>query len=428
MTETWKVRASNPTRHRKITDEIDSSVKRATETFPKVLYVLKRFPQLSQTFVVREMLELERLGVQLGVDALAPFDDGPMHNDVLGVAAAVRYLPRRPKLADSAALRAHLRVGARRPITWLKLAMRARHGDWRRFVQAGLVADRVRKDGYDHLHAHFASAASEVARDAATLAGCGYSVTAHAKDIFHAKHAPHLHQRLGDADAVVTVSAFNERHLKTVLPQTSIVHISNAVQIEPARPQPESGPILCVARMVEKKGIDTLLRALAIRCDVDPTLRAEIIGGGELLGTLTELRDELGLQNRVAFLGPQTHDEVDAAYRRCSMMVLPCRIDEAGDRDGLPTVIVEAFAHAVPVISTAIIGIPEVVRHGVTGLLVEPDDPMGLADAIAVLVNDPQRASALGANGRDMVAKDFDPRCSAVRLAAVFASSVTAVR
>jgi colanic acid/amylovoran biosynthesis glycosyltransferase len=432
MTAVFKASSSNPIQHLRLADEMTVPGPTSTETFPKVLYVLKRFPQLSQTFVVREMLELERLGVELGVDALAPNDSGLTHTDMdgigAGVEAVVRYLPRRPKLWSGSPLRAHLRVGVRRPITWVRLARRARQGDWRRFVQAGLVADRVRKEGYDHLHAHFASAASEVARDAAALAGCGYSVTAHAKDIFHEQHAPHLRQRLSDAQAVVTVSAFNERHLKTVVPETPVVHIWNAVALQPTRTQPAVGPILCVARLVEKKGIDTLLRALAIRAESDETMRAEIIGGGELLGTLTKLRDELGLQARVEFRGAQSHDEVEAAYRRCSMMVLPCRIDEDGDRDGLPTVIVEAFAHGIPVISTAIIGIPEVVRHGVNGLLVEPDDPMALADAIASLANDYDRAKTLGANGRSLVASEFKPRRSAERLAAVFTSSAEAFR
>jgi colanic acid/amylovoran biosynthesis glycosyltransferase len=395
---------------------------------PKVLYVLKRFPQLSQTFVVRELLELERLGMELGVEALAPFDNGLTHADVAGVAASVRYLPRRPKLRDGETLRAHLRVGIRRPITWVRLARAAHQGDWRRFVQAGLVADRVRKEGYDHVHAHFATAACEVARDAAALAGCQYSVTAHAKDIFHEQHAPHLYNRVQGAHAVVTVSAFNERHLNRVVPNTQIVHIPNAVKNEAARPQPAVGPVLCVARLVEKKGIDTLLRAIAIARESNPSLRAEIIGGGELLDRLQDLRDELGLQDHVEFLGSQTLDQVDAAYRRCSMMVLPCRIDQDGDRDGLPTVIVEAFARGVPVISTAIIGIPEVVRHGVTGLLVEPDDAMALSDAIRSLLDDPDRASTLGSQGRSLVAAEFDPERSARRLAAVFASAAGARR
>ena len=420
-TQSSPTRTSRPPRHRKV---INGSTTQTASTYPKVLYVLKRFPQLSQTFVVRELVELERIGVQIGVDALAPIADGPVHDRVGEVAATVRYLPKRPKLGDAQVWRVHLAMAVRRPTTWVRLALRARRGDWRRFVQAGLVADRIRKEGYEHVHAHFASAASEVARDAAALAGCRYSVTAHAKDIFHEQHAPNLASRLNDARVVVTVSSFNERHLRSVVPDTAIVHIPNAVGVEACRVQPASGPILCVARLVEKKGIDTLLRALALCVDTDPSIHAEVIGGGDLLESLTDLRDELGLHDQVMFLGPQSFDEVDKAYQRCTMVVLPCRIDADGDRDGLPTVIVEAFARGVPVISTSIIGIPEVVRHNVTGLLVEPDDPMALASAMVRLLEDRELASALGRRGRDLVVSDFDPRRSAERLAEVFASAV----
>jgi colanic acid/amylovoran biosynthesis glycosyltransferase len=386
----------------------------------KVLYVLKRFPQLSQTFVIREIVELERCGVTIGVDALGPLSDGPHQGEVDHVQAAVRYLPRKPHLKDPQAAFAHLRVARRHPLVWVHTARAARRSDWRRFVQAGIVADRVHREGFQHIHAHFASAASEVSRDAAALAGCTYSVTAHAKDIFHEQHVAHLSRRLGAAAAVVTVSDFNVRHLHDTLPAISVSHIPNGVALAPASSPKPNGPLLCVARLVEKKGIDTLLRAISMLRMQYPGMSLEIIGTGEESESLKALCEELQLHETVTFLGAQPFDQVEAAYQRCSMVVLPCRIGADGDRDGLPTVIVEALARSIPVISTAIIGIPEVVRHEETGLLVPPDDVPALADAIERLWNNPLLAAALGARGRSLVATAFDPTRSANLLRDVF--------
>lgn len=386
----------------------------------RVLYVLKRYPQLSQTFVVREIAQLERAGVHVGIDALAPRSGAPVHTAVASVAARVRYLPKHPRLRDRDVRGVHLRLGLRRPLTWLRLARDARSGDWRRFVQAGLVADRIRRQRFHHVHAHFASAACEVSRDAAALAGCAYTVTAHAKDIFHADHVPHLTRRVHSAAAVVTVSSFNQQHLSATLPGATVVHVPNSVSLAAECDRPAGGPVLCVARLVPKKGVDTLIRAIAVLGQSHPQIEAEIIGDGELAASLAELTTELGCADRVHFRGAQLMEQVELAYRSCSMLVLPCRIDEHGDRDGLPTVIVEAFAHAVPVVSTSIIGIPEVVRHGETGLLVEPDDPQQLAEAIVELWADPQRAASMGRAGRRLVAEQFDPERSARMLAGVF--------
>ncbi len=389
----------------------------------RVLYVLKRYPQLSQTFVVRELLELEATGVTIGVDALGRTGDGPRHDDVDHVQATVRHLPRRPRLRDREARTAHARLAARRPLIWLRHAHQARGEDWRRFVQAGLVADRIRREDFDHVHAHFASAASEVARDAAALAGISYSVTAHARDIFTAQHAPLLSARLGGAAAVVTVSEHNRRHLETVLPGTVVVHVPNGVAVTPPRLPRAGGPVLCVARLVDKKGIDTLIRALGYLASTHPEICVEVVGDGDRLSELTALAASLGVTDRLTFLGALDSIGVDAAYERCSMLTLPCRVTPDGDRDGLPTVIVEAMARSIPVISTDIVGIPEVVQDGVTGLVIEPDDPLALADRIVALWSDPERAAALGAAGRRIVAERFDPSRSAQLLSRVFVAA-----
>jgi glycosyltransferase involved in cell wall biosynthesis len=395
---------------------------------PSVLYVLKRYPRLSETFITRELLELEAFGCRLGVDSLLPQEDGPRHADVDRVRAEIRYLPRRPKLTDRDVLVAHLRSGMRRPLRWSSLAFTARRkGGWRQFVQAGLVADRVRRESFDSLHAHFATAAADVARDAAALSGRPFTITAHAKDIYHDDNARSLPDRVRGAATVVTVSAFNMRHLASRLPASALAMIPNGVPslpLVPTRPgNGHAGPVLCVARLVEKKGIDVLIDAVGLLTAEHPDLVVEIIGGGPLDDALRARARTAGVDGVIRFLGPQPSDVVDAAYLRCAMVVLPCRVAANGDRDGMPTVILEAMARGLPVVSTNVVGISEAVRPGRTGLLVPPDDPPALAVAIGDLLKDADMRNRLGAAGRELVSKHYDPGRSAAMLLDVFAGA-----
>ncbi len=394
-----------------------------------MLYVLKRYPRLSETFITRELLELEAIGCRLGVDSLMPQEDGPRHADVDRVRAEVRYLPRRPKLTDRVVLVAHLRVGRRRPLRWSRLAVTARRkGGWGQFLQAGLVADRVKRESFDILHAHFATAAADVARAAAALSGRPFTVTAHAKDIYHDDNVASLPDRVRGAAAVVTVSAFNMRHLASNLPGSVLAMVPNGVPSGlPAMSTPprngDSGTILCVARLVEKKGVDVLIDAVALLTAAHPHLVVEIIGDGPLDETLRARAKAAGVDGVIRFLGPQPSDVVDAAYLRCAMVVLPCRVAANGDRDGMPTVIIEAMARGLPVISTDVVGISEAVKPGRTGLLVPPDDPAALATAMDVLLLDAELRIRLGAAGRALVSRQYDPGVSAALLLDVFAGA-----
>jgi glycosyltransferase involved in cell wall biosynthesis len=386
-----------------------------------ILYVLKRFPRLSETFVLRELLGLEARGKRILIDSLLPPEGGPRHEDVGRLRAEVRYLPRRPRLSRRGVFVAHVGLALRRPARWARLAMAARReGTWRRFLQGGLAAARARREGARHIHAHFATAATEVAAVAGALADVRVSVTAHAKDIYQRENAALLERRLRRVDVVVTVSEHNVRHLRGLLPGIRVVHVPNGVTLPPPVRRDPSGPLLCVARLVPKKGVDVLLEALAILGRDHPDLRAEIVGGGDLAGELEEKADALALGGRVRFLGPVPWEEVEAAYGRCSMLVLPCRIAPDGDRDGMPTALTEAAARGLPIVSTDVAGIPELVRHGDTGLLVPPEDAEALAAAISKLLHDPGLADGLGASARSLVAQRFDPNRSLDSLLRIF--------
>lgn len=387
-----------------------------------ILYVLKRFPRLSETFVLREMLTLESLGERILIDSLLPPEEGQRHPDLARLRASVRYVPKHPRLRDGHVLRRHLHLATRAPRLWSRLALRARRrGGWRRFLQAGLVAERARQEGVRHIHAHFLTAAGEVARDASMLTGIPASVTAHAKDIFQADNVPLVRWRAKGVTTLVTVSEYNARYLHGLIGNGPPVHtVPNGVELAPPMPDRPDGPVLCVARLVPKKGVDVLIRAAAQIHARTPDLRVEIIGGGPLRGDLERQAHRLGIGDRVVFRGPQPWGEVESAFGRCSVIVMACRVAKDGDRDGMPTVLTEALARGLPVISTDVAGIPELVRDHETGLLVPPEDPAALADAIEMLLRDRELARRLGLAGRDLVAERFDPGQSAALLRAAF--------
>jgi glycosyltransferase involved in cell wall biosynthesis len=396
-----------------------------------VLYVLKRFPRLSETFVLREVLGLEAAGVTVLVDALLPPENSPTHAELESVRAEVRYVPRHPRLRDAACARAHLGLALRQPRRWATLALRARRdGTWRRFVQGGIVAQRVRREGVTHVHAHFATASCEVAVVAAALAGVSCSVTAHAKDIYHHENAPHLARRLAGVDTVVTVSGHNVAHLEAVAREggirAAVRHVPNGVGLGAPADPAASASLLCVARLVPKKGVDLLVQAAATLVERRPDLVVDVIGDGPLRPELTARAESLGLAGRVRFHGAATAAEVQTALETCRAFVLPCRIDADGDRDGMPTVLVEALARAVPVVSTDVVGIGELVVDGETGLLVPPDDVAALAAALEKLLDDGALATRLGRAGRRLVEQRYCPADSTLALVDTFATATAA--
>lgn len=389
-----------------------------------VCYVVKVYPRFSETFIVTEVLAREAQGERIAIAALRPTDDARFHPELARVQAPVHHLPRpqRPAAlwellrgADEA-----LAAAIARELPALLAA------DVDDAAQAVALAALVRREGYAHLHAHFASSATAVARLAARLAGVPYSCTAHAKDIFHESvRLDDLRERMGEAAYVATVSEYNVRHLRALLPEhASRIHlVRNGIELArfPYRPPaPRVGPlrVLAVGRLVEKKGFDVLLRALAAARarGVDATL--DLAGDGELAGELARLVTALGLEGAVRLLGPVPQDRVAELLERADLFAAPCVVGADGNADGLPTVLLEAMATGVPCVATAVTGIPEVVVDGRTGILLEPGDVDALADAIARVAHGAVDVAALAAEARALVERLHDaPRAAAAHRA-----------
>jgi glycosyltransferase involved in cell wall biosynthesis len=191
--------------------------------------------------------------------------------------------------------------------------------------------------------------------------------------------------------------------------------VRDGVDVSRARGDAGNGPLLCIPRLVPRKGIDTLITAFGLLADDRPDLVLEVVGEGPFAAAMRGQARAVGLADRVDFRGPLPSADVQAALDRCAMLVLPGPV-ETGDRYSLPPVLLGAMACGAPVVTTDTVGLPELVRHDATGLLVAPDHPAGLAVAMATLLDDPIRAAALGGAGRRLVERLHDRDRSAARL------------
>jgi glycosyltransferase involved in cell wall biosynthesis len=387
---------------------------------PKVGYVLKRYPRFSETFIVTEILAHEAAGVNIDLFSLYPTNDTHFQEGVSHVRGPVTYL-----LAEglkTAEFWAKLRAaGSLSPMFWSALA-EAQEEDVHELYQAAWLACEVRRRGITHLHAHFATVATSVARWAARFAGVSYSFTAHAKDIFHENVVrDQLAAKLCDASVVITVSDYNVRHLRRQFGEAaaSVERVYNGLDLSDfpfAEPRGRPPRIVAVGRLIEKKGFATLVAACAILMRADREFQCDIIGEGDLESALAKQIKSLGLSDRVRLLGPLPQREVIRHVRNAAALAAPCVLGGDGNRDGLPTVLLEAMALGTPCVSTDVTGIPEVLHHEKTGLLVPQNDPSALAQALERLLSDQPLRIRLANGARQLIEQDFDILTNAAQL------------
>ncbi len=404
-----------------------NSMPNSHEKPKRVGYVLKRYPRFSETFVVNEILAHEAAGMDINIFALRPTVDSHFQHAIADVRAPVTYL-RYGGIKAETLWSEMATLGQNFPETWSLLAECPGYTAVEVY-QALLLAREVREQGIEHLHAHFATTAAAVARLASLLTSVPYSFTAHAKDIFHETVDEELlGLKIADASSVVTVSDFNVEHLHERFPRSAerIRRIYNGLNLagyaysDPAERQPL---IAAVGRLVEKKGFADLIDACARLTAMDVPYRCVILGGGDLAEPLQEKIREQSLDRQVTLLGPQSQTEVLKMMRQAAMLVAPCITASTGDRDGLPTVLLEAMACGTPCISTEVTGIPEVVRHNDTGLLVPEQQPKLLAGAIRQLLTDGEQRVRLASAARKLIEDQFDIERNAAKLRELFATS-----
>lgn len=382
-----------------------------TGTAPRIAVAMKGYPRLSETFIAQELLGLQQRGLAFEIWSLRHPTDGAKHLMHSQITAPVRYLPEylhdEPGRVVRGVFGAVKQPGFRKLLTlFLRDFARDRtRNRLRRFGQACVMACELPAD-IRHLHVHYLHTPASVIRYAALLRSLSWSFSAHAKDIWT---TPDWEKREKIADAAwgVTCTQDGFRELERLSDQpdkVALVYHGLDLARFPT-PSPRSGrdgsdpadPVrfVTIGRAVAKKGFDDLLEALT-RLPCTLQWRLTHIGGGELLKVLQEKARALGLDDKVVWAGPKAQDAVISALREADLFVLPSKQAGDGDRDGLPNVVMEAASQALPIVATDFAGIPEFVRHGVEGLLVQPGDIDGLAAALGELAHSPQQRGQLG--------------------------------
>lgn len=359
-------------------------------------YLFKKFPVFAQTFTAREVEGLGRHGCHPDVYALQA--SAPCEQEGFEVLRRrVGVLPGGGKLAADI-LRAGFTGGLPLSVFFSGAWTGGRN---RRRREAFWLGPRLRERGVGHVHVHFTGPAACTAWWLQRDFGISYSITAHANDFLsHANEHPGLARLLTDASFVVAVSDYSRQLLAGQFPAARVVRVYNGMRLDTALPSAPASPplLLAVGRLVEKKGYPVLVEACRLLRRRGVAFRCEIIGEGPLESAL---RGQIGdLSDCITLSGPRTQPEIRQALSRASVFVLPCVEEKSGGMDILPTVITEAMAASLPVVSTRLAGIPEMVVEGKTGWLVPPGDPVAVADAVQKLLVNPDEARAMGAAGR----------------------------
>jgi glycosyltransferase involved in cell wall biosynthesis len=402
----------------------------------RVAFVLKGYPRLSETFIAQEILALERRGLDILIISLRHPTDGRVHPVHDEIRAPVNYLPEYLYQEPLRVLDAWRRV--RRWTAYPKV-----FGMWLRDLRRDLTANRVRRFGQalvlaselpsdvTRLHAHFLHTPASVVRYAAALRGIPWTGSAHAKDIWTTPEWE-LREKLESCAWLVTCTEANRAYLASLAPVGRVELVyhgldfgrfkENALANCPARAgaTPDDPVlVLSVGRLVEKKGTDVLLDALAM---LPKALHWRLIhvGGGPLGGKLKRQAESLGLSACISWRGAMTQTDLLAEYQAADLFVLASRIAQDGDRDGLPNVLMEAQSQGLPCVATRVSAIPELIEDRVTGLLVAPEAPEALAEALRSLIADPALRQSLGTAGRRRVTARFDMEANIAKLAGKF--------
>lgn len=385
----------------------------------KTAYVLKVYPRFSETFIVTEILAREAAGESLEIFALRPTSDTRFHPEIARVQAPVTFLPKPYKLSDAWALlteaTATIPGFARRYAELLPELVTYDAADVHQAVQ---LACEVSRRGITHLHAHFATLAGQTAEIAALLADITYSVTTHAKDIFHESVVPaRLRRTIARSHHVITISQYNLNHLATQYPDHAhkLHLVYNGLELDRF---PYSAPamldgsrplrIAAVGRMVEKKGFFDLIAATGRLVAQGIPVEVRIAGEGALFTRVRTAIDIAGLSDVVTLLGARTQQEIRELLAWADVLAVPSIVGADGNADGLPTVLLEAMASGVPCVASTVTGIPEAIEHGVTGFLYTPGNVNELAGALATVADPAFERWAMAAAGRRHIEERFD--------------------
>jgi colanic acid/amylovoran biosynthesis glycosyltransferase len=390
-------------------------------------YLFERFPSFGQTFCYREVAELARQGIAPPIFSIRKPKDEPPQDWDDRVIERVHYLPEEKELLDD--VRRAAKKGKLTGEVIAALDEWGRRPDFLRLYQAAYIGVRLQEMGIHHVHAHFAGMAARTAFWIEKFFAISFSFTAHANDIFAPRDFQIGLDKLVDtARFIVTETDYAERFLRERFPDSAnrIHRIYNGLDLTPfQRADFSSTPpvIVAIGRLIVKKGFLDLLRASRLLMERGKSFRCEIIGEGPLDQELREQIAQLDLQHCVELPGAKPQPEIREHLAAAGAFVLPSVIDRDGGMDNLPTVIMEAMAAGLPVVSTSIGGIPEMVIQNETGFLVPSGDVAALAGAIEKVINDRSLAQKLGRAGHERAQSLFSIEKNVRELCALFSGS-----
>jgi colanic acid/amylovoran biosynthesis glycosyltransferase len=387
-------------------------------------------------FIHREVAALRRLGFHVETFSIRGLaDSSEAVNDAQREESATTFVVLPPAIGRL--LGSHARLLARSPDRWLRalrLAWSTRppgpaalFRQLAYFAEAGVVAERMRERGLVHLHNHFASSSGTVAMLAAEMGGFTFSISEHGPDIFYAPEWWRLDAKFSRALFVACISHFCRSQVLIWTPvgrwhRVHIVHCG----VDPASYAPRihhgrGRRLLFTGRLAGVKGVPVLLEALARLRDEHPDVELALAGDGPDRAQLEAEAQRLGVADRVRFLGYQSSDHVRCLLQETDVFVLP------SFAEGVPVVLMEAMASGVPVVSTRVAGVAELVEHGVSGFVVPPGDVVALADAIDALLADAELRGRFGVAGRRTIEREFDVAREAAWLGDVLSSALDGV-
>jgi glycosyltransferase involved in cell wall biosynthesis len=346
--------------------------------------------------------------------------DSHFHSAFDLVNAEVNYLTA-DAVVRLAIIKAHINIFCRQPwryLTTLAFTLTSiERGGFAGFSRAVNLTALAQAKGIGHIHAHFASEPAGLAELVQRLSNITYSISAHAKDIY-LQNKTSLCRKIDRAQFVVTCTEYNRRYLQSINDsETPIYRLYHGIDSDRVLSEnslaykPSSTlRILSVGRLREKKGFPTLIAACRLLAAGDYQFQCDIVGYGPDQEALQGLIEHYQLQNNVHLTGKLTHKELVVLYRQTSIFALPCQIGKDGDRDGIPNVLMEAMTFAIPVVSTRVSGITELIEHNLSGLLVEAKNHQELFGAFKRLIDNPQLRKQLGDAGKERISTQFCAR------------------
>ena len=399
----------------------------------KVAYVMSRFPRLSETFVLYELLAVEASGVEVDLYPLIRERADVVHPEALDLCARARFQP----FLSLPILLSQLHFLRRAPGAYLGALRDLLVGTWGSlnffvgalgiFPKVAHAARLMQAEGVDHLHCHFATHPAAAGFVVHRLTGIPYSFTAHGSDLHVDRRM--LCTKLSESAFAVPVSRYNRDVMidecgERVRSKLVVIHCGVDLGVFRPADAPDGGPftILAVGTLHEVKGQAYLIEACRLLREDRIDVVCKVVGDGPDRKALTRQIADAGLEERVILLGRRDRSQVSQLLRTAHVLAAPSVPTKRGKREGIPVVLMEAMASGLPVVASRISGIPELVENDVSGLLVPPRNPRALADALARLHSDPALRRTFARAGRTKVEAEFDLRKNAAELVLQFAA------